>query len=387
MTQSSNGSTSYLRVDASSELGEPERTEEGYLVVPGVAASVGVLEYEEPDGSIRRELVTEDALEDPSSLIGKPVTLEHPPEGEVNPKNFKKYVVGEVVKARFDEETGEQQVQIRIKDAEAIRAVRSGARELSPGYRAKIEKTSGEHPEHGEYDLKQVSRVNNHLAITAAGRGGKDAAITRLDSKGNVVISQQKQDQNMAQENEDNDERNDDLSAMREQMKSLTDTVNNLVGLMASSANGGDEGGEAEPQRTDEEDEEDREDSDDFLSRFQARQDALATAEKLDVDVDENAATLDIKRAVVEAKASLRNDSEAHVEAAYDLITNRLEEDTEDEDEQPRNDALDAFGEDFAPIKNDSDGDGFDPETTNLLRPGEEPAQAELRKNLSGGRE
>lgn len=344
----------YLRVDASFEFGEPKTTEEGYLIVPGVAATTGILEYTEPDGSTRRELVTPDALEDPSSLVGKPVTLEHPPEGEVNPENFKDHVVGEVVDARFDEESGKVHVKIRIKDAEAIRAVRSGTKELSPGYKARILDESGD-SDHGEYDVKQIARVNNHLAITEAGRGGEESAI-RLDSQGNAILNKRKDEAPMKDGNEETEEKQDQTDA-GDKIAQLGEKVDRLTEAVMAMVE--DQGGGEEPDGGGEESAP-REDSADRMEWFQQRKDALETADRLDVEVDESASVLEIKRSVVEEKGpELRNDSEAHIEVAFDML------DTSEED------------------RTDSEEDLFN--ETDFLRPSEEPAQKELRDNLSGG--
>lgn len=400
MTQSDDNNNLFRRVDASFEFGEPETTPEGYLEVPGVAATTGILEYEEPDGSVRRELVTRDALEDPSSLIGKPVTLEHPPSGEVNPQNYQQHTVGEVVDAKFDSKAGKLRVKLRIKDAEAIRAVRSGTRQLSPGYSARIEKTSGTHSEYGEYDVKQVDRQNNHLAITRAGRDGPESSI-RLDSAGNVILEPHK-DQSMTKQNEESEEQTEEteesrtdaledrIDRMADQVSALTKTVQALAEAQSGS---GDEGGE---ETTETKNDEDREDSDmdkeERLKWFEQRQDALDTADALGVDVPEGADVKDIQRAVVkDQRGDLRNDSDEYIEAAYDLITDDLDDREDREDSETGGDDLDDlnlgdFGESFMPEepREDSQNGGNDGPGNSYLRPGEEPAQAALREQLSG---
>lgn len=373
------------------------------MIVPGVAATTGVLEYEEPDGSIRRELVTADALEDPSSLIGKPVTLEHPPEGEVNPRNFKEHVVGEVVDARFDAQSGQLRVKLRVKDAEAIRAVRSGTKELSPGYTATIVDESGTHPEHGEYDLKQTDRQNNHLAITEAGRDGPESSI-RLDSAGNVVLDSNQSDQPMKEENESEendgqrvDSLEDRIDQMAAQVTALTQTVQALAnGQRTDEDDEDDESNSEQSESGSDEDEDKREDSNmdkqERIEWFRERRDALDTADRLDVEVEDDATVPEIKRAVVEdQRGDLRNDSEEYVAAAFDLITDELDESEETrEDSETEPDPFDdEFGESFMPEdpeakRQDSEETREDGGFGGGLRPGEEPAQQDLREQLSG---
>jgi hypothetical protein len=162
------------------------RTEEGYLVFEAPVAKPGVMEYQNPDGSTRRELVLPDELSRQDSLATlafKPLVVEHPPEGFVNPQNVGRYgagIVGEEI--IFDAIEGYAKVKIIVQREDAILDIQSNARrEFSPGYYLELEETPGEHPIYGRYDAIQRNRKYNHVALTERARGGPDLTL-RMDS-------------------------------------------------------------------------------------------------------------------------------------------------------------------------------------------------------------
>ena len=68
-----------LRLD-SIPLDETYWTKEGYLMDHPVVTSTGIFEYQNPDGTVRRELRLPEEVFDPASLAsykGKPVILTH----------------------------------------------------------------------------------------------------------------------------------------------------------------------------------------------------------------------------------------------------------------------------------------------------------------------
>lgn len=177
------------RVDyADDGLRKATRTPEGYLLVDTYLARPGVYEYRNQDGSITRELITEEELHRADSLAtlgGKPVTLEHPPE-DVTADNWEKYSVGEIPPDIIVTADGRVKVQYFIKRVDAIEAVDKGKREASPGYSCIIDPTPGQHPKYGRYDAIQKDRKYNHGAITDAARGGPQIHM-RTDSAYQVV--------------------------------------------------------------------------------------------------------------------------------------------------------------------------------------------------------
>jgi hypothetical protein len=174
-----------VRYDAAQLRYEPELTPEGFLVVEIIFARPGVYEYEQADGTIRRELVPEEELHDAESLATmryKCVTSEHP-EDDVNSTNVRELSVGDVPEAPQVIEGGLVSVKAVVKDAESVSEIRTKKRDKSsPGYTlTTLEEKPGVHPEHGPYDAIQRGRRYNHLALTDAPRGG-DGMRVRMDS-------------------------------------------------------------------------------------------------------------------------------------------------------------------------------------------------------------
>lgn len=172
------------RVDRGGTLAAPRRTPQGYLRVDSHPARCGVLEYTDASmpGGIRRELrLPEDvhSAESLASFADAPVTVDHPPE-MLTPANTRAHEVGNVAgQARAD---GERiAATLVIKDAKAIARVEGGARELSVGYKLRVEDKPGVHPLYGRYDAIQRDIVVNHVAIVDAGRAGSACSI-RMDA-------------------------------------------------------------------------------------------------------------------------------------------------------------------------------------------------------------
>lgn len=169
------------------KIGKINRTDEGYLSGTAAVAKVGVMAYFLSDGTVRRELVTEDTLFNPDSMATlrlKPITDQHPPETLLDSKTVKRRKVG------FTGETvcrdGDYLVSsVVVTDDDAVVNVDEGRRELSPGYHCDLLLEPGTF--NGQpYDAVQLSRRYNHLALCDRARGGSDLrlnldGITRCD--------------------------------------------------------------------------------------------------------------------------------------------------------------------------------------------------------------
>lgn len=161
------------------------RTAEGFVLFEGRAAKPGVLTYRHADGSQTRELIPADELHRGDSLatLGrKSLTLEHPAV-DVVPDNVDALGVGDLDgNIEIEEAGGYVKIRGCIRRKDAIAEVDSGrVQELSPGYTCRIDPTPGVHPQFGAYDAIQRDRQYNHLALTAAARGGVDIRL-RADS-------------------------------------------------------------------------------------------------------------------------------------------------------------------------------------------------------------
>lgn len=159
------------------------RTDQGYLRVPAHLTTVGVFPYSDPaTGKQRLELrLPEDVFHADSlrSYQSAPVTDDHPPS-MLNAENTRSHEVGHVVgDARRDGEL--VAADLMIRDAATIAKVEAGKREISNGYRVRLEETPGVHPQYGRYDAIQRDIRVNHVAIVDIGRAGPEACI-RMDA-------------------------------------------------------------------------------------------------------------------------------------------------------------------------------------------------------------
>jgi uncharacterized protein len=101
-----------------------------------------------------------------------PITLEHPGT-TVDATNWKKFAVGET----GDEvlrDGGTVRVPMMLRDATAIKAVKSGKNQISVGYACDLEWVDGITPEGDKYDAVQRNIRGNHVAIVSTARGGPE---------------------------------------------------------------------------------------------------------------------------------------------------------------------------------------------------------------------
>lgn len=122
----------------------------------------------------------EDSVFDKDSLstyAGKPITLGHPKGGVVDAANWKELAIGTVgSKVLRDGES--VVVDFSIMDADAIRGVEAGTREVSMGYTTPMALQDGVSPDGTPYQAVQTGPIKiNHLAVVSAARGGKELRI------------------------------------------------------------------------------------------------------------------------------------------------------------------------------------------------------------------
>lgn len=176
-------------------LAPAQESPEGVLFLEGIVAKPGVLEYRQPDGSVIRELIPKEELMQADSLatLGlKPFTNEHP-KVPVDIDNMAEFRKGNVLQ-EVDSMNGFVKVRIMVDDPVTKDEIkRDGLRGLSPGYTARIDKTSGTHSEFGPYDQIQRDRKYNHVAGTRKPRAGF-AAHVRLDAEDAVLVARADQD-------------------------------------------------------------------------------------------------------------------------------------------------------------------------------------------------
>ena len=157
-------------------------TEEGYLIDHPVISRLGIFDYQNPDGSIRRELRLPEHVFDPKSLatyLGKPVIISHD-AGRVDKGNVGYEAVGTILTEGYQDG---QDVRCKIVIHEIDEVKRSGLRELSLGYDLVLDETPGEW-EGQPYDAVQTEIRINHLALVSEARAG-DQARLNIDGKTN----------------------------------------------------------------------------------------------------------------------------------------------------------------------------------------------------------
>jgi uncharacterized protein len=159
-------------------------TADGYLVATVRCARTGCQDYLAAevglaDDGIVRVYRPEAAVFDKASMATfahKPVTVGHPNE-PVTADNWRRYAVGDV-----GEEVARDgdfiRVSLTLMDADAIKAVRDGLREISMGYTTPIEMKDGTAPDGTAYQAVQTGPIRiNHLALVDRARGGEQLRI------------------------------------------------------------------------------------------------------------------------------------------------------------------------------------------------------------------
>jgi uncharacterized protein len=175
------------RFDRGEVKGDAVLTDEGYIRANAIVTRTGIFKYQNPDGSIRRELRHPDDIWDAESITSMeliPITNGHPSERLVTAENSKRLAVGytgESIKKNGDFLL----TNMVITDHEAVNAIKNqNRRELSLGYLVDLEETPGEY-KGDEYDARQRNIRYNHLAIVDKARAGSEARIA-LDSDDRV---------------------------------------------------------------------------------------------------------------------------------------------------------------------------------------------------------
>ena len=171
-------------------------TEEGFRHYEGTA-TIGdvVLPYSQPSMHLEfrpaEEVASEAAVE---SMVGKPVTFEHPPD-LLSPDTAKEHMEGTVL-AAWREEGGDGRARIRVQivvyTRELQEAIEGGKVELSPGYNCDPIEAPGEF-QGQKFHVVQRGHRYNHLAVV-------DRARTRTPT--GEVARLDKDDTTMAEQNE-----------------------------------------------------------------------------------------------------------------------------------------------------------------------------------------
>lgn len=173
-----------IRLD-STPLVQASLTEEGYLMDRPILTTVGIFEYRNDDGSIRRELRLPEEVFDLESLAsykGKPIIITHD-AGLVDKDNVAQEGIGTILTEGY-RDGDNVRAEIVIQDTNAQKDC--GLKELSLGYNLDLDETPGEwHGEH--YDAIQRNIRVNHLALVRLARAG-DQARLNIDGRDNKTL-------------------------------------------------------------------------------------------------------------------------------------------------------------------------------------------------------
>lgn len=169
-----------LRYDIG-ELRPPRRLPDGRLVADAIITRTGVFEYRLPDGSVRREYRPPSEVFKADSMASftlAPVTDDHPPEliDSTNATRYTRGSTGESVRRAGDNLV----IPVAVFDAELIRKMENGKRDVSCGYEVDLDESPGMTPGGERYDAVQRNIRGNHVAIVSVGRAG--TARVRMDA-------------------------------------------------------------------------------------------------------------------------------------------------------------------------------------------------------------
>lgn len=171
--------TRVVRLD-SLPLNQTYFTEEGYLVDRPILTTIGIFEYTNPDGTIRRELrLPEEVFKEESlqSYKGKTIIITHD-AGLITKDNVHENAVGTILSEGY-RSGNDVRAEIIIHDTDEMKL--AGLKELSLGYNLDLDETPGEW--NGQpYDAVQRNIVINHLALVLEARAGEQARLN-IDSR------------------------------------------------------------------------------------------------------------------------------------------------------------------------------------------------------------
>ena len=160
---------------------------DGYLVADARIARTGIQRYLGSEVG-RPDLAFVDVYRSPEEVFNAdsmasfahiPVTDDHPTVA-VTADNSKQlargWTAGEIAR-----DGHRLHVPLMVTDAETIRKVQDGKRELSAGYKCDLQWVDGVTEDGLPYQAKQTNIRANHVAIVQRGRAGKDARIGDAD--------------------------------------------------------------------------------------------------------------------------------------------------------------------------------------------------------------
>lgn len=320
-------------------IGGARTTRDGYLVADAKIARTGIQLYAgaevgRPAMPVVRvyrpeaEVFSKDAMQ---SMAYRPVTMDHPSE-MVSADNWRKHSVGSTG-AEIARDGDFIRVPLTLMDAQAIRDVQSGKRQLSVGYLCDLSFEAGTAPDGQAYDAVQRNIRANHLAVVAAGRAGPDCRIgdgrapvgdsNAPDSKGGHPMADMKKVVVDGLTVETTDQGAEVIQKLQGQLKDAADAHAKALAdaeaqIKAKDAELGKKDGEIEDLKAK------QMDAAALDALVKDRSEVIAKAKAIAKDVKTEGAELgDIRRAAVAAKLGddrVKDKADAYVEALFDHL-------------------------------------------------------------------
>lgn len=151
----------------------------GYLDARAFLTKPGVYSYyDTKTGKVRRELRSDEEVFHPDSVASaknRPFTNDHPPV-MLNAKNTRQYQAG-FFYGDVEKVDNYLASSLLITDDPTIADYDSGKRDVSMGYRCKLDETPGVHPKYGPYEAAQKLIRYNHGSLVRRGRMGPDCSV------------------------------------------------------------------------------------------------------------------------------------------------------------------------------------------------------------------
>lgn len=151
----------------------------GYLEARAFLTKPGVFSYyDSKTGKVRRELRADEEVFHPNSVASaknRPFTNNHPPV-MLNAKNTRQHQAG-FFYGEVEKIDNYLASSLLITDEATISDYDSGKRDVSMGYRCKLDETPGVHPKYGPYDAAQKLIRYNHGSLVQRGRMGPDCSV------------------------------------------------------------------------------------------------------------------------------------------------------------------------------------------------------------------
>ncbi len=297
---------------------------DGFLHDSPVLTRTGIFTYRNHDGSPRREYRPPEEVFRADSLAsyrGKPITVRHPTEGEVTPKNARRVAIGSIL-SEGRQDGDKLLADIVVHDPAAMGA----NRELSVGYRLDYDPTPGKTPDGQEYDGVQRNIVVNHLSVVASARAGREA---RLNLDGDEIFEEESEGNKTMKYRLDGIEYEaapeiinalEKANARADAADGKAKTLQTNLDTMTAERDGLKAKVDAHPAELDKvrKDAADKQDA-----AVKARVELLDTAKTFRIDKADEMADKDIKIAVIKAvrgdSFDPKDKSDAYIEAAFDL--------------------------------------------------------------------